>query len=302
MKVAVVIPTKNEEYSIASVISSVRRVLSSAGHESVIYITDDSHDKTRQVAKELGAVIIRGSGDGLGTAMLRGLKGALAANPDVIMSVDADGQVDIASELLQFLSVIQEGSFDLVIGSRFIKADLIHYRYPRTNRFGTKLLVGILCRQTGLSLTDSHGGIRAMIPAVVQELEMIGSHTYVQETIIDAHEKGFRILEIPSAWLPRQHGNSKVVKSIPLYVMYTLPVLLLRSGKHIRWLNSLGVFSFLLGFVVFGIILVQEGFTYSLADRLPGLTFVALLITTGLQLFFFGFILQLLKQIKKQFS
>ncbi|MDA0237378.1 MAG: glycosyltransferase family 2 protein [Proteobacteria bacterium] len=302
MKVAVVIPTKNEEGSIASVIGSVRQVLSSVGHEAIIYITDDSHDKTRQVAEELGAVVIRGSGDGLGTAMLRGLKGALAANPDVIMSVDADGQVDIASELLNFLGVIQEGEFDLVIGSRFIDEGLIHYQYRRRNRLGIRILVGILCRQTGLSLTDSHGGIRAMTPAVVKELEMIGSHTYVQETIIDAHEKGFRILEIPSKWLPRQYGSSKVVKSIPRYVMYTLPVLFLRSGKHIRWLNSLGLLSFLGGILFFGVILAQEGFTYSLADRLPGLTLVALLITTGLQLFFFGLVLQFLKQIKKQFS
>jgi glycosyltransferase involved in cell wall biosynthesis len=302
MRVAVVIPTKNEEGSIASVICSVREVLTSVGHETIIYITDDSHDKTRQVAKDLGAVVIRGSGDGLGTAMLRGLKAALATNPDVIMSVDADGQVDIASELLNFLSLIQEGACDLVIGSRFKADGLIQYQYRKINRLGTRMLVGILHRQTGLSLTDSHGGIRAMIPAVVEELEMIGSHTYVQETIIDAHEKGFRILEIPSKWLPRQYGNSKVVKSIPRYVMYTLPVLFLRSGKHVRWLNSLGLLTFFGGILFFLIILIQEGFSYSLADRLPGLTLVALLITTGLQLFFFGLVLQFLKQIKKQSS
>lgn len=302
MRVAVVIPTKNEEGSIASVICSVREVLTSVGHETIIYITDDSHDKTRKVAKDLGAVVIRGGGDGLGTAMLRGLKAALATNPDVIMSVDADGQVDIASELLNFLSLIQEGVCDLVIGSRFKADGLIHYQYRKINRLGTRTLVGILRRQTGLSLTDSHGGIRAMIPAVVEELEMIGSHTYVQETIIDAHEKGFRILEIPSKWLPRRYGNSKVVKSIPRYVMYTLPVLFLRSGKHVRWLNSLGLLSFFGGILFFVVILIQEGFSYSLADRLPGLTLVALLITTGLQLFFFGLVLQFLKQIKKQSS
>jgi hypothetical protein len=54
------------------------------------------------------------------------------------------------------------------------------------------------------------------------------------------------------------------------------------------------------GFVLFGVIVVQEGFTYSLSKRLPGLTLVGLLVTTGLQLFFFGFTLQLLKQIKRR--
>jgi hypothetical protein len=84
--------------------------------------------------------------------------------------------------------------------------------------------------------------------------------------------------------------------------MYTLPVLFLRSGKHVRWLNSLGLLTFFGGILFFLIILIQEGFSYSLADRLPGLTLVALLITTGLQLFFFGLVLQFLKQIKKQSS
>jgi hypothetical protein len=53
------------------------------------------------------------------------------------------------------------------------------------------------------------------------------------------------------------------------------------------------------GLGVFGAVLIQEGFTYRLGHRLPALTLTALAITTGLQLFFFGFVLQLLKQIKR---
>ena len=300
MRVAVVIPTRNEETTIAAVISSVRRCLENSGHEVLIYLADDSHDETRKIAMDLGATVIRGGGDGLGTAMFRGLKATLNSNPDVVMSVDGDGQVDIESELIRFLKPIQENSADLVLGSRFISANLVKYKYRARNRIGTRILVGMLRRQTGLHLTDSHGGIRAMVPDVVRELAMIGSHTYVQETIIDAHERGFRIIELPSAWLLRQSGSSRVVSSIPRYVLYTLPILLVRSGKHIRWLYSLGILSIGFGFALFGIILAQEGFKYALANRLPGLTLVGLLITTGLQLFFFGFVLQMLKQIKQR--
>jgi glycosyltransferase involved in cell wall biosynthesis len=300
VKVAVVIPTKNEQHTIAGVISAVQNVLTNAGHVALIYVADDSHDETRRIAQQSSAVVVRGTGDGLGTAMFRGLKATLAANPDVVMSVDGDGQVDVNSEILRFLQPIQDGSADMVLGSRFLNSDLVHYQYRARNRIGTQILVGMLRRRTGLPLTDSHGGIRAMLPDVVRELEMIGSHTYVQETIIDAHEKGFRIVELPSVWLPRQHGQSRVVRSIPRYVLYTLPVLLVRSGKHIRWLYSLGLVSIFLALSIFAVILAQEGFTYALAERLPGLTLVALLITTGLQLFFFGFVLQMLKQIKQR--
>lgn len=300
MRVAVVIPTKNEAATIAEVIRTTRATLTAGGHESTVYVADDSHDDTRGIARHEGAIIVRGNGEGLGTAMFRGLKAAADGAPDAIVSIDGDGQADVEAELLTFLRPVLDGSADLVLGSRFKTPGLVAYDYRAKNRIGTRILVGMLRRRTGLALTDSHGGIRAMTAEVARDLEMIGTHTYVQETIIDAHEKGFRVLELPTRWLPRKHGKSRVVRSIPRYVLYTLPVLLLRSGKHIRWLYSLGALSFFCGFLFFGVILVQEGFSYSLADRLPGLTLVALLVTTGLQLFFFGFVLQLLKQIKRR--
>ena len=78
-----------------------------------------------------------------------------------------------------------------MVASRFLEKGSIKYRYRFINNFGTQVLAGMLRRLTGLPLTDSHGGIRAMRREVAQELEMLGSHTYVQETIIDAVEKDF---------------------------------------------------------------------------------------------------------------
>ena len=127
-----------------------------------------------------------------------------------------------------------------MLGSRFAREGLVGYRYRSVNLLGTRILTWILRRMTGLPVTDSHGGIRAMVPEVARELQIIGSHTYVQETIVDAFEKGFRIIELPSAWRKRKFGRSRVVGSIPKYIAYTLPVLLLRSGQHIRALYAVG--------------------------------------------------------------
>ena len=152
---------------------------------------------------------------------------------------------------------------------------------------------------TGLPLTDSHGGIRAMVPEVARELQIIGSHTYVQETIIDAFEKGFRIIELPSVWRKRQFGQSRVVGNIPKYIAYTLPVLLLRSGQHIRALYAVGACSSSAPSSCLRWCLVEEGFTLVLGHRTPALIMIALMIMAGLQLLFFGFSFQLLKQIKR---
>lgn len=299
-KICVVVPTKNEESTIADVIQSIREGVSRAGYtECCILIVDDSRDQTKKVALANGAYVVRGSGDGLGSAMYKGLKAALQLNPTILMTADGDGQSDARNEIPRFLEPIENGSADLVLGSRFLNKDLIHYDYRWVNRLGTRLLSGIMNRQTGLKLTDSHGGLRAMQPEVAASLEMIGTHTYVQETIIDASEKGFRIVEIPSVWMRRKVGTSKVVASIPNYIFYTLPILVLRAGEHVRALYWFGFFLVFLAVAIFGAIFVEEGFTLKLAHRTPAFIFIALLTLLGSLTFFFGFVLQLLQQIKR---
>lgn len=296
----VVIPTRNEEKSIEGVIAEVRSAFAGLRYDRVeILLTDDSIDGTRAVARRAGAHVVNGGGEGLGAAMYRGLKEALAFDPDVILTIDGDGQSDAKDEIPRFLGVLERDEADLVLGSRFQQSGLVRYKYKFVNRMGTRLLVHFLNAKTGLGLTDSHGGIRAMRAAVARELQMIGSHTYVQETIIDAAEKGFRIVELPSAWRARQHGSSRVVGSIPKYVFYTLPIILLRSGHHVRTLYNTGLLLIAAAFVYFGVVVVEEGFTLAMGHRTPAFVLIALLISTGIQLFFFGFMLQLLNQIKR---
>jgi glycosyltransferase involved in cell wall biosynthesis len=299
-KACVVVPTKNEAASIAGVIAEIRRGFAATRYDHlVIIVVDDSTDGTRRMAREAGALVLRGDGDGLGSAMFKGLRAAAELAPEVILSVDGDGQANAAAEIPRFLAPLERDEADLVLGSRFAAPDLVAYRYKPIHRFGTRLLARMVRAQTGLKVTDSHGGLRAMRPEVAASLELLGSHTYVQETIIDAVDKGFRVIEIPSAWRPRQAGASRVVSSIPRYVFYTLPVLMLRSGQHIRLLYTLGLLAIAAAFALFAAVFIQEGLTLQLAHRMPALLLVALLVITGVQLFFFGFILQLLKQIKK---
>jgi glycosyltransferase involved in cell wall biosynthesis len=296
----VVIPTRNEEKSIEGVIAEVRQAFAGLRYDRLeILITDDSVDGTRAVARRAGAHVVNGGGEGLGAAMYRGLKESLAFEPDVILTIDGDGQTDARTEIPRFLAVLEGDEADLVLGSRFKGGGLVQYRYKPLNRLGTRVLTYFLNAKTGLGLTDSHGGIRAMRAAVARELQMIGTHTYVQETIIDAAEKGFRIVELPSAWRVRKHGSSRVVGSIPKYVFYTLPIILLRSGHHVRTLYNTGLLLVAAALVYFGVVVVEEGFTWRMGHRTPAFMLIALLVSTGIQLFFFGFMLQLLNQIKR---
>lgn len=301
-KVTFVIPTKNEENTIGLVIDEIKDICDKHNiFVDEIIITDDSHDKTRTIASEKGAQVVVGGGKGLGFAMLRGLKKATRNNPDVIVAIDADGQVDL-NEIPVFINALKANGADLVLGSRFLDKDLVNYNYPPLNRFGTIVLSWILRKFTKLPLTDSHGGIRAMNCHVIKELELIGTHTYVQESIIDANENGFKIIEIPSRWFKREHGKSRVVLSIPKYVFYTLPVLILRSGIHIKYLFGIGIFLVLLAMLDILVVLIQTKFNLqAMFDRQSFVLFFVLL-STGANLFLFGTVLELITQIKRKNS
>lgn len=298
-KVCVVIPAKNEGPGIKEVIAGVRAAFDPERYAPPrVLVVDDSSDDTRKFIREAEAELIIGGGRGLGAAMYLGLKRAAAHQPDYIVAIDGDGQAD-PTEIARFLEPLERDEADLVLGSRFKSDGLIHYKYRWRNRFGVIVLSRILRGFTGLKITDSHGGIRAMRAAVASELEMLGTHTYVQETIIDAAEKGFRIVELPSVWRERAYGKSRVVSSIPKYVFYTLPILMLRSGQHIRLLYSGGILLVMAAVLLFFIVLAQAGFNIkNTFTRLPAFIFIALLTSVGFQFFFFGLILQLIKQIK----
>ncbi len=298
-KIAVVLPTRDETVTLADVVGEIRSAFQDKGlQEPILLIADDSHDSTRDLARTLGVHVVIGGGQGLGFAMLKGLKAAIAFRPEVIVSLDADGQSD-PREIMKVLDPIAKREADMVVGSRFLEPGLIQYPYPFLNRFGTIVLSWILRTITGLPLTDSHGGLRAMRVEVVESIDIIGTHTYVQESIIDAHEKGFRVKEIASVWRQRVHGESKVVKSIVRYIMYTLPVLIIRSRNHIRWTYGLSFALIAAGLIGFWVVMAQAHFQVArIFVRLPALLCISMLVLTGIQLFTLGFLSEIGALIK----
>lgn len=300
MRLVVVLPTKNESETISEVFHKIRTVCKENNIELVdIIITDDSTDSTRKIAKQEGVKVVIGGGKGLGAAMLKGLKRASQIECDCIVSMDSDGQVD-PEEIVKFSKLIEDDQADLVIGSRFLEKDNVRYKYKFINRFGVHVLSWILRKLTKLEITDSHGGIRAMKPEIIEQLELIGTHTYVQETIIDAHENGYRVVEIPSVWNKRTAGKSRVVLSIPKYIFYTLPVLILRSGNHIKALFPVGIFFLLLSFLDMCIVLVETKFSLiELFDR-QSFHLILLLFSTGLNILLTGFILEMVGYLRRK--
>lgn len=229
----VLILTKDEESSIFSLIREIRAIFRSVGLcEPRIFLSDDSRDRTAEIAASLGATVIPAGGRGLGWAYTVGLRHLALEKADGILTLDGDGQVAL-EEIPRFMAPVSDNRADLVVGSRFLGGNQIDYIYPSVNRRGVHCLSRYITWMTRQKFTDSHGGLRALRPDLAAKLEIFGKHTYVQESIIDAVEKGFRVQEVPSAWRKRKQGTSRVVRSKFKYAIRTVPYLAFRIGRRL---------------------------------------------------------------------
>lgn len=112
VKMVAVIPAYNEERFIGSVVLKARQHVG-----AVIVVDDGSSDHTAAVAAAAGAQVIRHrENGGKGAALSSGFRAALALEPDVVITLDADGQ-HLPAELGDVARPVLEGEADIVIGS-----------------------------------------------------------------------------------------------------------------------------------------------------------------------------------------
>ena len=149
----VIIAAYREAKVIADVVADVR----ATGHR-VVVVDDGSPDQTAEHAAA-GAIVIRhpinlGQGAGLQT----GLDFALAQGANAIVTFDADGQ-HRAADIAGLLDALVRHNADFALGSRFLGSAV---NLPAKRRALLKAAVWFTRATTGLSITDSHNGLRAM--------------------------------------------------------------------------------------------------------------------------------------------
>ncbi len=244
--IAIVLFAKNEEKIIARTLDELNKALRqipALRHQ--LFLCDDSEDQTAEIARGRGVTIIPGSGKGLGWSYYLALY-LLAQQPfEAIITADSDGQADW-SEIPYFYKEFKKG-YDLVVGSRFLKAHSISYNYSWINFIGVKILSFIITVSALKKFTDSHGGLRIISASAAKDINFLGGYSYVQETIIDLALRGFQIKELPSKWSKRAHGKSRVVHSRLKYMRAMAAPLFLRMKIH--WPIALGGGALLLYFL-----------------------------------------------------
>jgi len=188
MKVIAVIPAWNEERTITDVVRSLE------GLAEALVVDDGSRDRTADLARDAGAVVIRHPVNrGLGAALGTGLEAALLRGADVIVTFDGDGQ-HRASDIPAVIEPIVSGRADAVIGTRF--SGLGHMPAIRriANRVGnltTKLFFGA-------AVGDSQSGFRAFSRAAAEKIRIRTDGMEVSSEIVaEIKEHGLRLAEVP---------------------------------------------------------------------------------------------------------
>lgn len=215
------IPAYNEEKTIAKVILLAQK------HVDVVVVCDDgSQDMTADIAKKLGALVIRHDKNmGYGLAMQSLFKKANDLNADVLITLDADGQHD-GREISKLIQPIADSKADIVIGSRFLKGakDMPTYR-----RFGIKFLTKFTNYHGKNHISDAQCGFRAYNKRAIESITMYEQGMGASaEILLKAADQGLRIAEVPvqvhykdldtSTHNPLKHGLSVIVTILRLIV------------------------------------------------------------------------------------
>jgi glycosyltransferase involved in cell wall biosynthesis len=173
-----------------------------------VVVVDGGQDATDKVALEAGAVtFVFPVNLGHGVALRVGYDLCVAAGARYVVTLDADGQNDPA-EMATMLEPLVDDAADFVVASRRLGVDETTDRY---RQLGVVFFSWLMNRLTGLRLTDTSNGYRAlratMLSDVVGHLQQDQYQT--AELLITSFSRGWRISERPTVWHERLSGESK---------------------------------------------------------------------------------------------
>jgi len=202
-RIAVLIPALNEEKSIARVLDDLPDSLN-----LVIIVADNGcTDRTAEVAREHGAIVVAESRRGYGWACLAAMRAAQSYQPQVAVFLDADYS-DHPDELPGVVAPILQGKADLVIGSRALGNREPGALLPQA-RFGNWLATRLIRLFWHFHYTDL-GPFRAIRWQALLALQMQDkTYGWTVEMQIKALKQGLRVVEVPVSYRKRI-GRSKV--------------------------------------------------------------------------------------------
>ncbi len=168
--------------------------LSRAGHQ-VVVVDDGSSDGTRHIAAAAGAnVVVHPINLGQGAALQTGIDFALSHGADIVVTFDADGQHRV-SDIPRLVDALRRERADFALGSRFLGQT---YNLPTLRRWILHAATVFTRLTTGLRLTDSHNGLRALTRDGAAAIRLRQNRmAHASEILVEIAQSGLRYVEVP---------------------------------------------------------------------------------------------------------
>lgn len=287
---SIVVPVFNEEESIRAFYKKLVEELKALKQSyEIIFVDDGSTDISLELLKQLSAqdkdIRVYSFRKNLGKAEALTL-GFQKAQGELVITLDADLQ-DNPSQLSKLLAKQREG-IDVVCGWRKNRKDNSKMKVI-SNVFNYVVRVAF-----GLAIHDYNCGIKLYTKEAAKSLNLYGGlHRFIPVLV---HEQGFRIDEAVVEHSVRKFGKSKygfskIWKDLP--DMFTMLFLIKYMSRPLHFFGTVGGLLFLAGLGIFGYLAIIWFLGESIGRR-PLLTFSMLLMLGGLQIFFTGFLAELI--------
>ena len=299
---SIVIPVYNEEESLELLYNSIINNLENTNlNFEIIFIDDGSSDKSWNVIKaisekktNLSSIKFR-KNYGKSDALDAGFK---ASNGKYVLTMDADLQDD-PNEIYPLFKMINQDNYDLVSGWKKKRND------PLSKTIPSKFFNLVTRIFSGIKLNDFNCGIKIYKKELVNSINLYGEmHRYIP---LIANWNGYdKIGEKVVNHNKRKFGKTKF--GMERYIRGFLDLISVSfvykfRKRPMHFFGSLGVISFLIGFISVGWIIYEK--LSKISNNIPldqirsvtdqPLFYIALVtIIVGVQLFLVGFISELI--------
>lgn len=199
--VSAVLPTLNEEQGIRECICRIKRAVDELDVTAEVVVSDASTDRTAEIAREEGAIVVEPDRPGYGYAYRYAFE---RVRGDYVVIGDADTTYDF-EELPVLYRHVADGDADMAIGSR-LEGEIASGAMPPLHRYvGNPLLTAFLNVFYDAGVSDAHSGFRVIDR---EALDGLGLHAdgmeFASEMIMDAVERDLTIAEEPITYQERE--------------------------------------------------------------------------------------------------
>lgn len=295
---SIVVPVYNEEQTLPILVERLVQTLNEKGIKAEIIIVDDgSTDQTSGIADEIckkyeHVIVCHHKRRMEKTAALH--TGFEIASGDILVMLDADLQY-APEDLPKLLEKMKQG-YDAVNGWRKHRSDSIIKKIPSS-------IYNFVSRASfGMNIHDFNSGFKLFRREVIEDLNLrIGQHRYLLNL---AHHRGYRVGEVEIQHFPRKHGKTKFGASRMFWGFFDLIALRLQLAFTERPMALFGLSGLVLStlgiiagaYVVALRILFNEPFERHFALLL----LTTFLLIAGIQAFLFGFIADMIANLKTE--